>query len=874
MIFLLYFHTELDRISFLHTFTTTMIERLKSEVLKKFGSQLMYTKACRILADEICDETGYRISTTTIRRIFGFLKTSTIPAKFTLSTLAIYVGYTTWEEFCASQGGTIKSPDKQKRNWNDLYEKSLELSKETYKLVVGQSGIPFHSVVNRLHAEERISGFLNSSKMATGFVAPGGFGKSSMLAKWFEKNWIRKESNDVILYLNASFMLSFLNKDFSLDHWVQDQLDFVRKDTLKYFLENPQDCEARIIFAIDALDEITYDNIKLERLFLQLKQFISNYKDSDKIKLIITSRCSTWEKFALPFVVKGNAIQNSWYELGLKVDSQDHQNLYPLTNDEIQYVVDRTINNNFSSKFSVNELSFRQKKMISNPFYLELFVKLYNPNNHYGYYNEGQELLNELLRNKVFYSRFSEEKMDILHGILKLIEHGKNGVAAKKMELRDLFPIHLKTAGNYFCAYEELISYGLLTEFITINEHNTYCKYVKITNESLLETLIGMDLIQENEGVDFHLIKAVDDEYSGFEIKNRLISFLYTSAFYNGKHMELKNFFELSDETLSDREVIDTVLNSAIYSDDQKIELMEHFITQKRAEKYLFKDFPEIYNISKGDKAVLELFARKGQSKTVRIKSLSVLLLNSVFTLDIENTERYYQELNAEEIDASCTGFDIAMRLASILIYNHFISKESNEIEILKIFYYREMAYNHVGDDHRSLNGEFELILCMVLIYMKSFHKVLQLIDDVEHLYKTAKSKKSNLNYTILQCYKLSAQHSLGMELSKTQIEFFKSCESDILASQNYFLQIYYHLFLSSVQFAGGNRTQVERHFNAALEICDDANYGLCSSGILNKMAKYYNEWGEKTKESICLSEEKEILKDASSVFELETIFV
>lgn len=850
-----------------------MIERLKSEVLKKFGSQLMYTKACRILADEICKGSGYRISTTTIRRIFGFLKTTTTPAKFTLNTLAIYVGYESWEEFASLQADLAKAPNKQKRNWTEFYEKSLALSKETYKLVAVQSGVPFHSVVSRSHAEERICYFLNSSKMATGFVAPGGFGKSSMLAKWFEKNWIRKQSGDAILYINASFMISFLNKDFRLDRWIEDQLDFSQKETLKYFLENPKACEGRIIFVIDALDEITYDHVKLERLFLQLKQFISNYKESNKVKLIVTSRCSTWEKFALPFVVKGNAIQNSWYELGLKVDSQDYQNLYALTNDEIQYVIDRTINNNFSSDLSVNELSFRQKEMISNPFFLELFVKLYNPNKHYGC-NDGQELLNEFLRNKVFYSRFSEEKMDILHGILKLIEHGKNGVAAKKMELRDVFPIHLKTAGNYFNAYEELISYGILTEFITINEHNSYCKYVKITNEQLFETLIGIDLVQQNEGVDFELIKTVEEDYSGFDIKNRLISFLYTNAFFNGKHLELKNFFQLSDETLSDHEVINTILNSSVFLDDQKIELMEHFVTQERAEKYLFGKFPDIYNLSKGSKVILKIFAKKGRSKSVRVKSLSVLLLSSVFTLDIENARLYYQNLQEEEIDSSCTGFDISIRLASILIYNHFISNESNDIEIIKIFYYREIAYNQLGEDHGSLNGEFELILCMVLIYMKSFHKVIQLIDDVEHLYKNAKSKKSSLNYRILQCYKLSAQYSLGMEMNKTQIEFLNSCEIDIVASKNNFLQIYYHSFLISVQFSKGDRTQVEKHFNASMEICEDANFGLCSAGILKKMAKYYNEWGEKTKENICLSEEKGILKNVISVFYQETLFV
>lgn len=76
--------------------------------------------------------------------------------------------------------------------------------------------------------------------------------------------------------------------------------------------------------------------------------------------------------------------------------------------------------------------------------------------------------------------------------------------------MREQFPIHLRSVGNYFNAYEELVSYGLLTEFITINEHNSYCKFVKVTNERLFEALIGIGIIQKNKGVDFDLIKKVE----------------------------------------------------------------------------------------------------------------------------------------------------------------------------------------------------------------------------------------------------------------------------------------------------------------------------------------------------------------------------
>lgn len=850
-----------------------MFENLKLEVLKKFGSQLRYTKDCKILADEIYNKTGSRISTTTIRRLFGFLKSRTSPAKFTLNNLSIYIGFESWEDFCEQQESVFGILTEHENTWSDLHKKALVFSKGTYGLVKGQSGLPLEATVSRFNAEQRIDSFLKSAKMAMSFVAPGGWGKSTMLAKWFEKNWISKTGEDVILYLNASLMIGFLNEDFKLERWVQEQLDLNNKDSLKYFLERQEECLGRIIFVVDALDEITYDNNKLERLFLQIKHFISSYKDSRKVKLIVTSRNSTWERFAMPFILKGNAIQTCWFDLDLKMEQSSFQNLNALTNKEIQFVFDRTINEDFSCSLEVNELSFSQKEAISNPFFLELFVKLYDPNKGFQY-SQGQDLLNEFLRNKIFFSRFAEEKMDIIQAIIGILEHGKKGTSAKKMELRALYPIHLKTAGNYFSAYEELVSYGLLTEFITVNEINSYCKYVTISNDQLFEALIGMDLIQQNGGVDFQLIKDVDQDYVGCEIKNRLISYLYNSALLSDRHLELKDFFSLSEDTLSDIHVVETVLNSSVNLDDRSLNLMEHFAKEENAEKYLFGKFSGVYNLTKGNRMMLIVFAKNAFSKSIRIKSLSLLLLSELFTLDFDKTDDTYKKLKDEEPDSSCSDFTISIRLACLLIYNHFIVDETNEIDILKIFYYRELAYKHHDGNYDSLNGEFEMIFCIVLMYMKSYHKVIQLVDDVEHLYKNIKSKKTNANYKILQFYKLSAQHCVGIELTEDQFLYLESCETEILASSNYFLQIFYHSFSSSVQFSKGNKIEVERHFNAALDISEYAKYSLCTAGILKRMAYYYNEWGEKTKENICLEEGKAILPDTLSIFDKVPLFV
>jgi hypothetical protein len=850
-----------------------MIERIKSEILKKFGENLVYTKDCKFLADTISEETGSRISTTTIRRLYGFLKSKTFPAKYTLNVLADYLGYQNWEHFCNYWESQPKEEVEPKEKWYDFYNKAISFSTDTYKFISGQSGIPFNAVTPRIEAEQRIEKFLKSANSAMAFIAPGGFGKSSMIAKWFERKWLNRKNEDVILFLNASAMIGFLNTEFKLENWLQDQLKFAQKDSLKYFLEHPEACDSRIIFVIDALDEITYDNFKLERLFLQLKQFVLNFKNSDKVKLILTSRNTTWQRFALPFVVQSNALKDCWYDLNDESEKVNEANLSPLNQKEIQRVFDKTLNLQYTPNISIDDLTYRQKTILANPFFLELFVRLYSPNKIHKL-NKGYELMHEYIKNKVHYSRFSEEKVDILYAILELINHGKEGTACKKFELRAIYPIHLKTAGDYYAAYQELLSYGIVTEYISTNKKNNYCKYVKVTNEILFETLIGINLIERNGGVDFDLIKNVDKAYKGYELKNRLISYLLESAFLSGKHMKLKNLFELSDDTISAPCVLETIFNTPIYTEKYKLDLIQHLALNKKSDRIFSKAFSDTLNLRDNSKPILEIFARNGATKNLRIRSLSLLLISSIFSLESDKTEAYYNELVLEEADTSCSGFTIAVRLSAVLMYNHFIGNESEEIELLKLFYYREMAYLKYAEVNSGLDGDFELILCMALTYMESYHKVLQLVDDAEHLYKSEGDKNWSANYKLLQCYKIFAQYSLGMKIRKEQVDYLLSCKNEINSSQNYYLQIYFNSFLSTCYMEKKDVQKVEDFFNKAIELSEFAKFHSCTASLYRKMAHFYNGINEKTKEQICISEESRLLKKYASSYTLEALLV
>jgi len=837
-----------------------MLEHLKKETLNKFGQELSYNKDCEALAEIVCDATGGRISATTIRRLYGFLKSPSAPSKFTLDLLAHYVGYKSWKDFQSNYVSEEKERDIKPSNWQTFRERGIELSNDAYNLIKGQSGIPFKSVAVRKIGEDRIKNFLQSDKMALSFVAPGGAGKSTMLAKWYERVSQDASSKDVILFFDATFMINCLSSDFMLERWLEEQLNSKSKTDLKYFLDRPKACEGKIILILDALDEVSYDNTKLERLFLQLNQFIANHKDSKNMKLILTSRTSTWEKFAMPFIQRENSLLEAWYEIDLDLDQVDKRNFPPLNGFEIQYVFDETINQQFFYELKVENLDYNQRNTISNPFFLELFVKIYAPNKT-GDINDGFKLLDEFLKNKIYFSRYSEEKIEILKGILKIQKYGKDSHSVKKMNLKSMFPIHLKTAGNYYYAYEEMLSYGLISEYVSVNEYNGYCKFVKIYNEQLFEVLLVKELIEFNQGVDFDLFKQIEKDYQGFELKDRLIAQLFSVAVNSENYQALSRFFELDEDTLTSSAVTDILTTVITNLDDKKIDLIKTYALGTRSVEFMFALSGNLNRLTGDFSKVVEIISETNEDKSIKIKSLSLLLMTSLMSLEQELSDKYYKLLLETEPNSSCSAYSIALRFTSILFYNH-ISGKSNDIELLKVFYYRQMAYCQVGDTYESWSGEFEVLVCNALFYMQSYHKVIQLIEDAELFYDQLNVKAHFSNHKLLRAYKLIAQFKLGMKLTANQIQELEFCNDSLISSKAYPLQIFFKSSLAEVYFEEGNRDLQEKHSNRAFAISEFARYDFCKVSLLTKMAKYYHAWGEQTKENLCTVERDQILKN------------
>lgn len=79
------------------------IELLKGEVLRRFGRTLDAPTDYDLLSLDVSEVTGDSLSVSTLKRLYGYDKRSTMPRPSTLSTLSRYVGYAGWSDFCAQQ---------------------------------------------------------------------------------------------------------------------------------------------------------------------------------------------------------------------------------------------------------------------------------------------------------------------------------------------------------------------------------------------------------------------------------------------------------------------------------------------------------------------------------------------------------------------------------------------------------------------------------------------------------------------------------------------------------------------------------------------------------------------------------------------------
>lgn len=86
------------------------IKQLRRAVERTLGRKMQTNKDFDCLADSIYEKTHAKISTTTLKRLWGYLSEGVTPRRYTLDQLAHFVGYDDFDAFCARLE-TDKAPE-------------------------------------------------------------------------------------------------------------------------------------------------------------------------------------------------------------------------------------------------------------------------------------------------------------------------------------------------------------------------------------------------------------------------------------------------------------------------------------------------------------------------------------------------------------------------------------------------------------------------------------------------------------------------------------------------------------------------------------------------------------------------------------------
>jgi hypothetical protein len=82
---------------------------IKDKIHEKFGQPVRYPKDCNVLADHISSICKTKISGSTLKRLYGFVKGTQEPRLYTLDIISEYLGFKGWEhllQFLDKSDGT------------------------------------------------------------------------------------------------------------------------------------------------------------------------------------------------------------------------------------------------------------------------------------------------------------------------------------------------------------------------------------------------------------------------------------------------------------------------------------------------------------------------------------------------------------------------------------------------------------------------------------------------------------------------------------------------------------------------------------------------------------------------------------------------
>lgn len=482
------------------------LEMLKQLVLATSGIKVITPAIFKELTALILHSTKKQVSSSTLKRIFGFAAYNFQPSLYTLNVLAEFCGYESWVHFTTEHGAEslVMPAPAQAISYHNFQSKSLETSLHTLQSLKKKSGIPYTLTISRDLLNEHLEIFVNSNYLITAISSPAGYGKTTALCHWVEayiQDVKKQQSKDVILFLSTK-TLSRINQQDNIQQWLLSLSGIyadgiLSNDTLRNHLQ-----KHKFYLVLDGLDSTNLNELQLEAATNMLLDSLNLYENCPNFKVILTMRSATWINFQRQ-LINENKLDQCF--LGFMASENNEKNFSLLTPHEIKLLANKI-------KPGLN-LTYDLHQEVFSLFSYPPFFQYYYQKNAKNFALNGLEIFDtydviyNYILDKIYTGRYCTEKVLLLNTIVKNGRYREGDFCTDKLKIYE-------DIARYIDAYNDLISVGVIREVNLSNEAG-YLECIEFVHDRILTYCMAAKLIYDNnDAFDNTLIGHISCNYT------------------------------------------------------------------------------------------------------------------------------------------------------------------------------------------------------------------------------------------------------------------------------------------------------------------------------------------------------------------------
>lgn len=818
-----------------------MIQKLKESVELKFGQKITYQKDCKDLSDRVLSTTSRLISPSTLRRFYGFLATNSNPSRATLDILSSYCGFKNWDDFKKNKSNSTTGDSQPALEaWASATENAEQITQKHLDIQKKRIAFDFQSAISREFLAERMRLYIDSQYTAMPIVAPSGSGKTVAIAKWIEDyNKNNSDSPTIILYLSSAMLEAWLSKDLGFEEWLLQILNVKNANFFKSLESSNGFSIGKIFLFVDGFDELTNKKPKFDKIIRAIEHATLNFSGS-WFKLILSCCNNTWNQI-------GNQLSSadSWYYSSYENFTPEGSNIPKLNRNEIQEVLDSTINLELKQRLLAQEVDNSTLRIICHPSYLNVFIHLLGKEPRIVNIFK-TEILSEILKRDVVQSQYPDECLDILYKLAEISEKEKSYNSVKKNDLKEAYPIHLKLAGKYFSAYEYLLSSGLVVEYLSEGQLGIPTKVVKISSDDMYAYISLIKLIEKHGQIDFKLFQTIENSFSGCNLLPEIVVMLYGMAYKNKEVEVLGQFFSLKESTLA--HVFKQSTIQKILATDAALanELISLYLSNPKARKYLVEINADLNIIICYTKKLIVEYQGYFDSDIEYLIGKTLEFTSKTFDLDFSWINEFNTKftISTPPISASpkIAGLWFQCKILADYFSTGSVDKQiENNIRVFE-------NQNSASWDKNDYN-EFTLSIVFGYLLAKRYDLGFKQIDSI---FKPSLNIPTTPDDNALKLYLEYTRWRNTFHFDPTTMKLIEKCLLDLpewISHQTYILGTSWFAMFCLMQ---GNLEKAHYLYQNAIEMSNVCGYKILEMKLLKNLSQVLISLGENDRAAEC----------------------